>query len=97
MNNIKFERITGVYQDCTADYNVILSDKLTLKQFIELIINERNNDFGVFELVNNNKKLKYNYGNISENAIFNDKELNSIINDISANGGYSMMNYYIVL
>ena len=97
MSNIKLEQISDVYQDCTCDYDVILNDKLTLKQFIELVINERNNDWGVFTLYNNDKKFKYNCGKISKNVIFNDKELNSIIFDISANGGYSMMNYTIVL
>ena len=27
MSNIKLEQISGVYQDCTCDYDVIFNDK----------------------------------------------------------------------
>lgn len=97
MDNFKLERISDIYPDCMADFDVIMNEKVTLKQFIDIVLTKRKNEWGNISI--GNKNLKYNLG-IPENNIsdvFSDKELNTIIFDVSAYGGYSLMNYTIIL
>ena len=97
MDNFKLERISDIYPDCMADFDVIMNEKVTLKQFIDIVLTKRKNEWGNISI--GNKILKYNLG-IPENNIsdvFSDKELNTIIFDVSAYGGYSLMNYTIIL
>lgn len=94
---MNFELI-DTYQDCTADYDVILDNKnTTLKEFINLVLKERNTDYGFFQV--NDDKLKYSNGQLLNIPIeiFTEKQLNTNIFDISAYGGYGLMNYNIVL
>lgn len=96
MNNFKLECI-DLYPDCTADFDVIIDGKITLQQFIDMVLTEHKKDWGSISI--DNKKLKYKYGNIENNItdVFSEKELNSFIFDATAYGGYSLMNYKIML
>ena len=97
MNNFKLERISDIYPDCMADFDVIMDEKVTLKQFIDIVLTKRKNEWGNISI--GNKILKYSCGNLENNIsdVFSDKELNTTIFDVSAYGGYSLMNYTIIL
>ena len=97
MNKFKLERISDIYPDCMADFDVIMDEKITLQQFIDVVLTYHKNEWGIISI--DDKKLKYNYGKTNNNVeeIFSEKELNSIIFDVSAYGGYSLMNYTIIL
>lgn len=97
MSNFKLERISDIYPDCMADFDVIIDVKITLQQFIDIVLYQRKKEWGTISV--NDKTLKYNCGNIENDVsdIFSDKELNSFIFDVTAYGGYSLMNYKIML
>lgn len=97
MNDFKLERISDIYPDCMADFDVIMDEKVTLKQFIDIVLTKRKNEWGNISI--GNKRLKYSWGNLENNIsdVFSDKELNTTIFDVSAYGGYSLMNYKIML
>ena len=63
---IKLEQISETYQDCTADYDVIIdNENCTVIEFINLIINERKYDYGYIKVLD--YKIKYDKEDASVN------------------------------
>jgi hypothetical protein len=95
---IKLKQISETYQDCTADYDVIIdNEKCTVIEFIHIIINERKYEYGYIKVLD--YKIKYDNGILADNPIkiFGNDILNKTIFDVSAYGGYGFMNYEIVI
>lgn len=97
-----FELVTknGPLSDHTYNYDVNLLKKLTLKEFIDEIINKKTewgsiyiNDYNVHQKPDDNK-IRYENGKILSDTI-PEKYLDKEIRMITANGGWSMMNYWV--
>lgn len=99
MNKLKFIHVAGPFGDQTSGYEIEFEKPMTVKQFMDAVITERSGEWGNFALKNDwTKKLaEYKHGSIT---IINDSyypAADKTIKSISANGGWSLMSYDIVL
>ena len=98
MELLKFISTSGVHGDETSTFDVkINKDNTTVKDIIEYILS-RNKDWGFINIGNflSNKCLEYKYGAIiSDNISSEDK--NKIVKTIDASGGWSRMDYRIIV
>lgn len=104
---LEFIQVGDERGDCTAPYVVKFTDKLTVKEFIDKILNDFNNEWGTIKFYDNDNlrtydiSLRYSHGKIESSKTL----LNMLIEDIgekeifgiSADGGWSRMDYVITI
>lgn len=99
MRNFELKCVSGPFGDCTSNYEVVFYKPYTVKEFIEEVIsNER--EWGDFRIVEKDNPFgsevsEYRYGKILTR--FSEETLDRKIKSAKANGGWSVMTYYIVL
>lgn len=92
--------------DCTAPYKVILERPCTLREFISYILSERAWDWGdIYDVTNNGAdsiwlyatcpRYRYSHGKIEESIP--EEILKKKVKSGNANGGWTLMDYYLVL
>ena len=85
--------------DCTSTYIIEFEKPMTLKQFVNIVFEERPNEWGYFNVHNqlSDDYLDYPYerGKLSRKIPV--KFLDRKIENVWANGGWSSMDYYIRL
>lgn len=101
MNKIQFRHKAGPFGDCTSDYEVCFPENMTVYEFIVAVLEEYPEEWGSFFVswLGNIgiTFMKYKAGDIVNIC---DKECFLKIKDyhikkVSANGGWSLMDYYI--
>lgn len=98
MNKIQFKHRAGPFGDCTSDYEVYFPENMTVYEFIIAVLEEYPEEWGSFSTSwLDNAFIKYKAGGLINIC---DKERFLRIKDyhikkVSANGGWSLMNYYI--
>lgn len=93
-----FNETSDVGSDCTATYSVTFNGKLTVDEFINEIL--KRGEWGCIEISeykNNLKPRCYNYKNNKLWRKISKKVLNSYIKEIHAHGGWSLMNYVVII
>jgi hypothetical protein len=98
------EKIDGPYGDQTCLYDVVFNKKnVTLSEFIQDVLH-KTNEWGNISIkdikLNSKYRLKYRNGTIENVDVFKNIEnndLDSVIYDANASGGWSMMDYMIIL
>lgn len=90
--DIKFVCIGGPYGDACCSYEVKGVEGMDLTKFINHILSKNPNEWGYFETPN--KRYEYRYGKLLGAEI---KDVPSGINisKVTANGGWSRMDYKI--
>jgi len=98
----KFKQTTDVGGDCTACYDVEIDKEYTIKEFIETILKDRKQEWGVFHIYTKGvkkgeTKIEYKYGNVlNKVAGGEDRELmQRKVKQVKAHGGWTAMEYYI--
>lgn len=88
---IKFVNTGGPYGDACCGYDVIGCEGMTVKEFINHILNANPNEWGYFETPFTT--LEYRYGKLLSliPAFFETQR----ISKVTANGGWSRMDYKI--
>lgn len=90
---LKFKQLREAGGDCCAPYEVLLNRECTLREFVDCIIkNER--EWGYVRL--GDRKAEYRYGRILSNE-FSESELESTIETVISNGGWTRMDYVVRL
>ena len=101
---MKFEMICtgGPFGDSCCNYDVRIEGNCTVREFIESVLKEKPGEWGTFEIVKDMKytlqsmtdDCEYKKGEITRN--FKRKETEEKeIEEIMANGGWSLRTYYI--
>ena len=98
------EKIDGPFADQTSLYDVVFEkDNITLSEFIQAVL-QKNNEYGNISIkdikLNQKYRLKYENGSIENIDIFKtiaQEDLDNIIYDANAIGGWSLMDYMIIL
>lgn len=97
----KFIQSTPVGGDCTCGYEIKLDREYTVKDFIDIVLTERADEWGYIGVYNpsdfcgrhfGNPKMEYRYGKIIAGN-FTEDILNKEIKSVSASGGWSRMDY----
>ena len=101
----RLQKIGRESSDCTAWYKVILNQSCTLKEFVDYILFERSNQWGAIQdmtkdpggniLLTIFPRYRYKRGQLMD--FIPEDVLNKKVVRGTANGGWNMMNYYIVL
>lgn len=98
MNKIQFKHRAGPFGDCTSDYEVCFPENMTVHEFIVAVLEEYPEEWGSFSTSRfGNTFIEYKAGGLINVC---DKERFLRIKDyhiekVSANGGWSLMDYYI--
>lgn len=95
---IKFKCTAGPFGDCTSRYDVLFDRPYTISEFIEEILQNKN-EYGKIYIGGNYFSRKdmcaYRYGElISE---FNERYLDRKIISAKASGGWGCMDYFLIL
>lgn len=98
---MKFIQTSDESRDCTCNYTVQLNGEYTVRDFIDKVLAERSNEWGKFCIFTGHQvftypKCEYRYGSIVSNEL-EDHIFDMSILSISANGGWSVMDYLITL
>ncbi len=89
-------QVTQTFGDCTAGYRVDLDKEYTVSEFINEVLKKEPNEWGYFKIKNTGVRTEYRYGKILENNFDNDT-LSAKIISMTAHGGYSNMDYSIII
>lgn len=89
-------QITPTFGDCTAGYRVDLDKEYTVSEFINEVLKKEPNEWGYFKIKNTREKVEYRHGEILNNN-FDNEILSARIISISAHGGWSNMDYLIII
>lgn len=100
MRTLKLVRVSGPHGDETSSYRVDFPEGMTVKEFIETTLKENPGEWGTFSSSwsSSGKIAEYKYGKLIETGFetynkFKDRKVKSV----SANGGWSLMNYVIAV
>lgn len=92
MSSLKFKQTSGPHGDAMSNYDVT-SEARNVKDFVLEVLTDNKNEWGVFYI---DRKYEYNRGkllnNIPENILHSE-----IVYPVKANGGWSLMSYWITL
>lgn len=100
MNKLNFESTGGPCGDATSSYNITFPKGMTVKQFIETVLQERADSWGEFRLGSRIGQLLLTYDRGDVDNIFCDnidEYYTKIVLRVEANGGWGNMDYYLVL
>ena len=96
--SIELHYIDGPFGDSTSAYSVSTKDPMTIEQFINTVITENPNEWGSFTLKYNNHICDYSRGiKFIQNLDFYNKIKNYIIAYATAHGGWSLMDYNLIV
>lgn len=97
---IKFIQSTPESRDCTCGYVVELDKEYTVREFIELVVTERQKEWGSVSVHSDTKifgiqvcEYKHGIVTVVDNNEFMDRKIESI----TAQGGWSNMDYTLLL
>lgn len=95
---IKYVTTGGPYGDATSRYDVILDKQYTVKEFISAILEQNKDEWGEFVIGEWPSKIKceFSKGRIKTN-FSDEKYLDMNIKSVTAQGGWTFMNYYITI
>ena len=103
----ELRRTTPIGSDECAGYEVILDKPCTVKEFIDMALKEKDNEWGQFHIVkphilasyplpsNIAATAEYSSGKLKTENTIPEKYLSKTISKITASGGWSRMDYYI--
>ena len=91
---ITLKENTDIAGDCTCGFEVTLDKEYTVIEFINTILSERKKEWGYF--IVNEITVEYRHGELLD-IPFNDEILQSKMNNVSAWGGWTRMDYRIEL
>lgn len=99
MNGFDFKCTGGPFGDCTSNYEIEFSREFTVREFVNEVIKNKD-EWGDFHIVTKGKpfgieKSEYRHGKILSS--FSEEILDRKIKFVRANGGWSLMSYYITL
>lgn len=92
----------GPFGDCCCNYNALLNHEYTVREFVEEVLKEKPDEWGSFVVTTDLKHIyngsrgrcEYNKGNITKG--FERAEIAEMkIKEVKANGGWSLMQYFI--
>lgn len=89
-------QVTQTFGDCTAGYRVDLDKEYTVSEFINEVLKEKPNEWGYFEIKRFMLKAEYRHGEIIESD-FDENILSAKILSVAATGGWSRMDYIIII
>lgn len=92
-------QVSPTYQDCTCKYDVVIPENYTLYRFISDILIEHSGDRGSIEITNEaglKSSGRYNCGNVDILPNF-DFMLNRRVLSATAHGGYTIVDYKIIV
>jgi len=89
----KLNRVTRIFGDETAGYEVILDKKYTVKELLDTVLGIKS-EWGSFSIKNGNC-CEYEGGKLLSNL--SEEDLNKEVVKVDASGGWSMMNYYVTV
>lgn len=89
-------QVTQIFGDCTAGYRVDLDKEYTVSEFINEVLREKTNEWGSFEIKRFMLKAEYRHGEIIESD-FDENILSAKILSVAATGGWSRMDYIIII
>lgn len=89
-------QVTQIFGDCTAGYRVDLDKEYTVSEFINEVLKKEPSEWGYFKIKNTGVRTEYRHGKILENNFDNDT-LSAKIISMTAHGGYSNMDYSIII
>lgn len=78
--------------DETARYTVILEKEYTVRTFIETVLKERANEWGIIKILG---KTSFEYRKGKLFSSINEDILDKAIVDVKASGGWTRMDYLI--
>jgi len=89
----KLNRVTQIGSDETAGYDVILDKEYTVKELLDTVVSIKS-EWGYF-VVKNGSGCEYKWGELLSNL--KEKDLNKKVVKVSASGGWSRMDYYVMV
>lgn len=104
---LKLRQVTPTGSDEYANYEVDLNKSCTVKEFINMVLKEKDTEWGKFEIVKphvlascplpNNiaATAEYSSGKLTIEGTIPEKYLNKTITRVTASGGWSRMDYFI--
>ena len=96
---LKFKQTSEESSDCSAHYEVSLDRTCTLQDFIDIVLKERNGEWGYFSIYETDKswldydRYEYSHGCLKDNIP--PEILNKTISHIKGHGGWTRMDYLI--
>ena len=100
-----FKEVGPERGDCTQPYKVLINKKpYTVREFIDDVMHQRPKDWGYIELYSKRPSsfddrpisdVEYRHGEMF--GSFSDNDQNREIKDISADGGWSRMDYILIV
>lgn len=94
---LKFKQLREAGGDACAPYEVLLNRECTLRELVDCIIKDER-EWGYVRIGAwlGGKKLEYRYGKILSSE-FTESELQSTIETVRSNGGWTRMDYMVKL
>lgn len=94
---ISFKQLRPAGGDCCAPYDVLLNRECTLREFVDCVLkNDREWGFVRLGSCFEGNELEYRSGKILRSE-FTDAELESTIETVISNGGWTRMDYVVRL
>ncbi len=96
---IKLRSAGKMRGDCTAPYVVEMSEKCTVKEFVEYVLEECQKEWGYIGIFSKghffgNPKIEYSHGKLTTENTLKEVE-NKVVRRAVANGGWSNMDYIL--
>ena len=97
---IELVKTSSPYGDSTCMYDVIFKSEMTLQEFVNEVLDNKS-EWGIITVKDTNFttiiRIKYKYGVIENNEEIHLKMEDYHILSATANGGWSLMDYRVVL
>lgn len=94
---------TPTFGDCTARYRVDLDKEYTLQEFVDAILTNKKDWWGMIKIEKRNclwtryPSISYRYGNITGETNIPEKVFGYKVKSVIANGGWTLMDYIVTL
>lgn len=89
--------------DCTAGYKVFLDKEYTLQEFVDAILTNKKDEWGVIRIQKRNclwtryPRIDYRYGSITSKPNIPEKVFGYKVKSVTASGGWTAMDYIVTL
>jgi len=98
MNRLKFTTTSHVFGDCTQRFSVAYDGILTVKEFIDIVLKENQDEWGYIGIkckgeIFGNPKCEYSKGKLLYEMT--EDVLTKNIVDVTAQGGWTRVDYLI--
>jgi len=99
--NFRLSQAKEERSDCTAPYDVIIIENGTVGDFIDAVLKNRSEDWGYIGINSNESvfgkpKMEYKHGKAINREALSDFESKQV-KSVTADGGWSRMDYVILL